>query len=130
MASSALNLICKRDTVYTPSVHDVILKALRRWMLKRYRLNLIRSFLEYLKKKHGEWRSKKGMKRGCKRGRDNVGNELRRDLTCGVDVLIVTGDSWERAEGSSLVFYRWPVQLRKEARDGAEVFKFKEKPSY
>ena len=48
------NVVCRRDVKFTPELHEKMLDGLRSLGLRRYRRNLTKSFVKYLKKQHSE----------------------------------------------------------------------------
>ena len=105
-----------------------------------YKKNLLRSFLRYMQLEHGnEWLNKiwltKLEKSNRKRKRrdglevagimsDKVFYEASRDLKVGIDGLTRAFNSswWEWLDGSSCFFWRWPKPIRRQVRDGVDIF--------
>ena len=94
------------------------LDILRKYMLQRWKQNVIKSLKRYLTTKHFE--CYKQYKLG---ERTDLSNEFMEDLVAARDCLTYTGKStwWEWKAGSRLLFWRWPEHFTKEARDGIKV---------
>ena len=128
-----------KDTPYTVR-HGCALEVLRtRWCFPRYQRNLLRSFMSYMRKEYGEtWWSQyqftkaAKMKRKRKRSGDATNKlmsdvvycEVDRDLIVGRDGLSRAFNStwWEWKDGSACFFWRWPIGIRKQVRDGVPIF--------
>ena len=124
----------------TPSA----LLALRSFMLRVWRHNLLKSFLRYLRDRFGHgWLAKllsarqnlarsrpskaaTGGGDGDSDGDDKLSvSELLRDAAVGVSAILQNCRTswWEWTWGSSLLYWRWPTTpLIREARDGTPFF--------
>ena len=99
---------------YSASEHDLLFDFLRRSMSRQYKLNVLRSFVRYMLVTYGFLH----------------GDELctspafRADWEAGVEALNRVGKStfWAWDGGSSLLFWRWPIEIRRECRDGCDIF--------
>jgi hypothetical protein len=83
------------------------------FLLRRWKQNLRRWFVAYLKDEYGpEWFNKM---------KENT--DLGQDLENGQDGLRwgMSSSWWGWDAGSTLFFWRWPKEFRKEARDGTHV---------
>ena len=145
------NLVC--DRIINEDV-VTLFDGLRQLGFRRFQRNLTKSFGRYIKSTYGSnvlspnsdfriWQKEQqarptslsGGKR--KRGqpspplseRDRRWTELKLDLEVGRDALRrgVESTWWEWTEGSTLFFWRWPPEYRKQARDGVRVFILSEK---
>ena len=150
-ALDAPPLVCGR-----PVSEDVIhlFDCLRQLGFRRFQVNLRRSFARYIHTTYGanvlspaspfrKWQQHKRTKAlklvGKKRKRhessppmsedDVKWRELELDLEVGRDALRrgVGANWWEWTQGSTLFFWRWPGEYRKQARDGVRVFILNEK---
>jgi len=95
------------------------LDSLRAACLARWRKNVLRSFLRYVRRKHGaEWEVKVPRN--------------HRDLEVGRQCLrhCAGADWWEWRAGSTLLFWRWPPELQRVARDGHPVWIKGSLPAY
>ena len=105
---------------YISTVHTPVFDLLRQVMLRKYRINIRRSFASYLKSTYG-----------CLRLQDlpigtnpHLRNELKSDLEVGRDALqkAIKASWWTWKGGSTLFFWRWPVLFRRQARDGCKIY--------
>lgn len=155
-AGSVTPMICGRQ-LCEDSV--TLLEGLRQLAFRRFQLNLRRSFQRYLDATYGKgvldpdsdfrrWqknhRSSAFRLAGKKRKRMNPSSmvpashqrwqELQKDLDVGLDAIRrgVGSSWWEWTLGSTLFFWRWPPEYRKQVRDGVSVFIFNERklPKY
>ena len=139
-----------RVSLIFPHIHPLVLSVLRRYMVRRWRFNLLHSFRHYMAKNYGnDWsdrlrsarRTAAGL-RPLKRHRGGDQNQpqppqtvleqgsvndsrLRRDAEAGASVLHqnCSASWWDWSGGSALVFWRWPSHnLLQEARDGTPFF--------
>ena len=130
---------------YSPVKHGRALEILRnKFALRIYTVNVVTSFFKYIRKEHGQdWlsfylstrRQLKGKSQKRKRGwmrRIERYQKLRIELSIGMEGLtrVVQGSWWEWNFGSTLFFWRWPVQIREAARDGYPVFVQSALPRY
>ena len=92
---------------YTPKVHEQMLDELRRLDLRRYRRNLTKSFINYLKRQHsedwGRWLKGEGITKKRKRGDAKREGDFLLDLSCGQEALVraswETGGNGKRVQG-------------------------------
>ena len=125
--------------LYDPFKHGTALEMLRnKFALRIYRRNISKSFFKYLRTTYGEdwlsfYQSNRTTLNSRKRKREgtrlspsqlNLLKNLVKDLAVGLDGLkrVLEGSWWEWDKGSTLFFWRWPVAIRKAARDGVPVF--------
>jgi hypothetical protein len=127
-------LICHGD--YDESKHSRLFNGFRRLLERRYRRNVLRSFLKYLRKKYAGKKRSRSINalnppewiriRGKVKAKKNSGKmwELERDLEVGKDAVCRAADStwWSWEAGSTLFFWRWPARCQKSARDGTKLF--------
>lgn len=123
--------------IYQAGVHDKALDALRLLLLIRYRSwrgPLWTSFRRYMETEHGQdWAQRAHRWRTSRCPRTQKVVDLLADFEVGMDVVkLATGASfWEWDNGSTLFFWRWPVEYRRAMRDGFEVcFRESELPTY
>ena len=127
---------------YSYVIHGKALETLRRFMWRNMLLTSTRSFTRYLDTQYGtswlgfylshrsSYRQLSSKKR--KRGKGVVGDvvtrrkldNLRKDLKAGFEGLTRLAKSswWEWSGGSTLLFWRWPIEIREAARDGLPLF--------
>jgi hypothetical protein len=117
-----------------------IFDRLTRFAMRRWRSDVIRSFVAYLKVQYGqEWRSLLSRKRARDPvvHRDTVSEtgvfvrqihafgELVKDIQLGLPILgqVIQSSWWEWSSGSSLLFWRWNgTEQIKASRDGMKVY--------
>jgi hypothetical protein len=142
-------LVCKGD--YDVGKHGPLFKSLRELLVRRFRRNVLRSFLSFMGKKHGReeipftiTRSGKCKDKVIKaptwavksmKGKNLKGKlwELYQDLEVGRDAVARAADSswWNWDAGSTLFFWRWPARVCTSVRDGTKLFVDKTKlPCY
>ena len=127
---------------YDPKVHDKLLESLRElWGMRWFRRRLLSSFCHYMRTKHGvNWThqltqvrlSSHKHKTSFARGKMKH-LELLQDGAKGVEELTraINASWWTWDEGSSLLFWRWPEEAQKDARDGSSFpWKFHPMPAY
>ena len=125
---------CFPTGTYQHHIHGRAFDVLRSGMLRRYRINLWRSFRRFMIHKYGtHWAclsSRKKRKRGSQQ--DTVKSEWCKDKTIGRDALTRANSAtwWEWTEGSTLFHWRWPSHMQLEARDGVNVFVEGKLPHY
>ena len=127
---------------YEFNIHGKALQVLREKLMMRLMLrSSIQSFVRYLGESYGnDWLSfyldnrklHLGKFQQKKRKWTNIGevgdgkkfHSLANDMTRGFESLTrLAGSSWwEWTAGSTLLFWRWPREIRKAARDGCEIF--------
>ena len=117
---------------YDPSIHDKPLEVLRElWAMRWYRKRLFHSFSSYMRKQHGiNWAHALV---SARRSRLTNNLEIRLDGEVGCDALsrAINARWWTWDFGSTLIFWRWPTEVIKEARDGSRLpWKFFPMPSY
>lgn len=135
---------------YSYMIHGRALKTLRKFMWRNMLLASTRSFAKFLVVQHGaSWLGfYLSNRRAClrvasrkrKRGKDLVGDlvvrrkfeALHKDLKVGFEGLTRLAKSswWEWDEGSTLLFWRWPIEIREAARDGLSLFIRKRLPRW
>ena len=111
-------------TKYIPEKHDRILENLReKFDLRWYRKHLMQSFSRYMQSKHGiDWAIK--LSDAIKQYiHGNTKSEIILDGNVGADTVgrAVNADWWNWSDGSTLLFWRWPEEVRLEARDGSSL---------
>jgi len=122
-------------TKYIPEKHDRILENLReKFALRWYRRHLMQSFSRYMQSKHGiDWAIKLSDARK-QYIHGNTKSEIILDGNVGADTVgrAVNADWWNWSDGSTLLFWRWPEEVRLEARGGSSFpWLFKDKlPNY
>jgi hypothetical protein len=99
-------------------------EVLRRAMLRRYKhynFGVIRSFRRFMCKKYGnDWlivvRNEARKRRGDK--------EIGRDFEVGMDAIrrALNASFWDWEDGSTVFFWRWPVEFQAELRDGMQIW--------
>lgn len=93
--------------------HKCPLDSLRGAFLRSWQRLVTKSLLTYLKTTYGEhWQAHPADP-----------PSLRADLACG-------RDWWEWRGGSSLLFWRWPPEFQKTARDGHPIWVLDDLPNY
>ena len=131
--------------LYSPVKHGRALEVLRnKFALRIYTVNVVTSFFKFIKQRHGNnWLSRylttrrqmkvtgQKRKRGWKAKQERH-HVLRNDLAIGMEGLqrVIQGSWWEWNYGSTLFYWRWPVEIREAARDGVPVFIQSELPRY
>ena len=144
-ASTIKPIICTGR--YVDKMHQPFFLSLRNLMLRRYRRNVLKSLLKYLKSEyypgktfvdnwspltqHGgtvpitlpKWiqHRKPKLIKSRKKRKDA---ELWKDLAVGRDAVGRAANStwWNWDAGSTLFFWRWPRWSKKGVRDGIELF--------
>ena len=130
-------LVCDGD--YDPAGHTRLFNAFRDLLIRKYRLNLMRSFLKYLRCKHSKLLSQtyklkiddrlievahwvKDIRSTSKKGGRYL--DLRRDLDVGKDAIRRAAWStwWDWSAGSTIYFWRWPSTVIRSVRDGTKLF--------
>lgn len=117
---------------YEASIHDTPLEIIREhWAMRWYRKRLFHSFRLYMRKAHGaNW----VYKLVSARHSPSITNiDIRLDAKVGCDALSRAIDTswWTWDLGSTLLFWRWPNEVVKEARDGSRLpWKFFPMPAY
>ena len=86
-------------------------------MLRWYRRRVFKSYINYMIKTHGKGWS---MKLSASRCAHEVDTEIHKDGRVGMDALrrILNASWWSWKAGSTLLFWRWARENRREARDG------------
>jgi hypothetical protein len=123
--------VCERlGREYVAAIHDKALDSLRKLELSWSRSNkwgVIRSFRRYMAKEYGlEWLSKVHQYHQGKwqiAGK-NLEEEMLRDYEVGIDAIsrALAASFWDWDDGSTVFFWRWPEEHRKELRDGLKVW--------
>ena len=95
--------------------HGIIFDSLRRRMVRQFKTNVLSSFICYMKVVHDFPVGKDS---------DERESERNKDLAAGVEGLSRVGkySFWGWDDGSSILFWRWPKYIRREYRDGCELF--------
>ena len=134
--------LCKTVKIsYQPLIHDKPLEVLReKFMMFWYRRLLLRSFLRYLRNEYGSiyddfMNGKRSfiIKRPARKRLKYSSvrfEEMMKDIKAGHEVLFRCGLAtfWEWAHGLRLIFWRWPREYQKRARDGSLPFLIDELP--
>ena len=135
---------------YSYVIHGKALETLRRFMWRNMLITSTRSFTRYLVSQYGaSWLGfylshrrmyRQHTSRKRKRDKGVVGDvvvrrkfeNLRKDLKVGFEGLTRLAKSswWEWSEGSTLLFWRWPIEIREAARDGLPLFIRKKLPRW
>ena len=138
-------IICTGN--YIEETHGPFFSSLRNLMMRRYRKNVLRSLLKYLKSEYytnktfvdlktsvtkgsgslpivlPEWirHRKRRIVKSRKKMKDT---ELWKDLEVGRDAVGRAANSswWNWDAGSTLFFWRWPKWTKRSVRDGVELF--------
>jgi len=133
-------LVCRGS--YNVDRHGPLFEGMRKLLICRYRRNVLRSYLSFMRKRHdndevkctvassGNWRGREcsvaewvttPIKRKNSKGKLW---ELQRDLEVGRDAVARAADSswvsWDA--GSTLFFWRWPARCRTSVRDGTKLY--------
>ena len=90
------------------------------WVIRWYRRHTYRSFIQYMTKCHGRnW----AYRLACARQRNQVTSDLYKDGAVGSDALsrILMATWWTWKAGSTLLFWRWAREARRDARDGSTL---------
>ena len=124
---------------YNHEIHAPLMNLFReRAIMKWYYRNIYKSFRSYLNNEYGEdfvhqhlqvIKFRKSSKR--KRSSEKL-TQFKQDLVAGREILFRCCNSsfWEWKKGSRLIFWRWPKEFRREARDGSEVYIKDKLPNY
>lgn len=115
-----------------------VFEGLRIISLIRYRGNTYRSFVAYMKRNYGVCQYRKGLRirtrtQDLKRlFGEEMSKEWIQELKVGTQALekVMRSSFWDWDRGSTLLFWRWPPEVRKEARDGVEIFVSGKLPRY
>ena len=114
-------LICYSTTISED--HTCLFDALRKLALRLYRRNVYLSLIHYLKINH--FQNALGNVRYWFEVNSKLWSEaLKRDIVSGVEVLSRTSNTtwWDWSNGSSLIFWRWPVPFCAYARDDYPLY--------
>jgi hypothetical protein len=123
--------VCERVCCeYQPGIHDAALDKIREFELRWYRSNqggVIKSFRRYMKSEHGsDWleRVHRFYSSGGKMDHPNSDEELVKDYEVGIDAITraLGASFWDWEEGSTVFFWRWTREHRREVRDGLRVW--------
>ena len=132
---------------YEDKYHRPFFDTLRNLMMRRYRKNVLKSFLKYLKVEYYPNQMFVDTKVVVKKGNESISvslpkwilhrkrkivksrkklknSELWKDLEIGRDAVGRAANSswWNWDAGSTLYFWRWPKWTKKSVRDGVELF--------
>ena len=101
-------------TTYSEDKHGSLFEFLRRTMSRRYKLNVLRSFVRYMLATYGFLHGDEL----C------ISPAFRADWEAGVEALnrVAKSTFWAWDGGSSVLFWRWPIEIRRECRDGCDIF--------
>jgi hypothetical protein len=136
-------LICTGS--YSADRHGPLFASLRSLLLRRYRKNILQSFLKYMKTEYypkkrrvfcinrrslsvafwtGIPRHQASLKRKKQRSKVRLNSELIKDLEIGCDAVARAANSswWNWDAGSTLFFWRWPRWSKSSVRDGIKLF--------
>ena len=108
-------LVCNGN--YQEHLHKRFLDAWRLLLERQYRKLVRRSFVRYLKRTYGgDWLMKSRRKK--------ADSSLKLDIQVGRDALTRAANStwWSWDDGSTLYFWRWPLHLKDQIRDGTPLF--------
>ena len=124
-----------RPTVVITQRMKAAFMALRLHTLRRMRRRTWESLRDYLRSTHGRaWPTQRRGSQGQKRKRDQEDSsggtssqsnmELERDLEAGRDAMgrLADGQWWAWNKGSRLLFWMWPEESKREARDGTRLW--------
>jgi hypothetical protein len=122
--------VCERLGVnYEEATHAPALDKLRdlqlRWY-RSYKSGIIGSFRRYMHMEHGKdwlWRVQHGQKARDK-AQSGKEEDLIRDYEVGMDAIsrALAASFWEWDDGSTVFFWRWTKEHRRELRDGLRVW--------
>ena len=84
-------------------------------MTSRFKTIFLNSFIRYMNFNHGV---------SVGNDSDEKESEIDKDLAAGVEALIRVGKAsfWGWDDGYSILFWRWPKEIRQEFRDRCELF--------
>jgi hypothetical protein len=107
---------------FKASFNKCPLSSLRLFLLRRWKLNVRRSFILFLKRKYGDPRDPNRL----------ASPEAQRDIEVGRECLwhAVNADWWDWSKGSRPFFWRWPAVLQCYVRDGFPPFMKGDPPAY
>ena len=120
------------------ALHILREKFALKWYLKMLR----KSLFNFLRSKYGKnwWRkntsqiinNRKRKRTPCSTSSLKLMEDFNKDIAVGRDVLIRAGLSswWEWTAGSTCNFWRWPIQIRNQVRDGVPIYIEKKLPQY
>ena len=83
-----------------------------------FRKRVFRSFCSYMLRSYGrKWTNRLTQARQQR----NTSSDIHKDGTVGIDALerVINSIWWLWSRGSTLIFWRWPKQARRDARDGS-----------
>ena len=117
---------------YQPNTHAKLLEVLREKLAMRwFRKRLFSSFCTYMRNEYGmSWVHQLKMARIDKIKHQT---EIFKDADVALDAISrgVNANWWTWTEGSTLFFWRWPKEVRKDARDDSSFpWKFYPLPAY
>jgi hypothetical protein len=120
--------------VYCATIHEGALDKLRILLLHRYKSfhsGVIGSFRRYMRTEYGDnWLMQMRTARRSRRcGKKNI----VLDYKVGMDAIhrALASTFWEWEDGSTVMFWRWPREVRNELRDGLRVwYRDRDLPSY
>ena len=100
---------------FEKDIHGPLFEWLRGLILHRFKVNALRSFVRFMVLEHG-WCSESSS--------ISPTPEFTTDYAAGVEALNRVGNSsfWNWDDGSSILFWRWPKEIRKECRDGCSIY--------
>ena len=139
-------LVCNPITHIEEQIQ--LFDKLRLVSLIRFRTNVYKSFIQFMKSKYGndfmnvavlynqhsgagEGKVRRILGRQRKWGKEVV-EDFIRDFSIGREAVerALHSSFWDWDSGSSLFYWRWPKVCRKEARDGVEIFITGKLPRY
>ena len=120
------------DIVYDPELHNPVLETLRSHLgMRLFRKHLFHSFSSYMKKEYGHhWPNLLMQARKSRKMKNSV---LLKDGDRGADTIRCDVDAswWTWDEGSSLFFWRWPSEEKRDTRNGSSFpWKIYSLPAY
>ena len=100
---------------FDEGVHGPLFEWLRSLILRQFKVSALRSFVQFMVVEHG-WLSDSS----C----GPTTSDFAADYAAGVEALNRVGKSsfWNWDDGSSILFWRWPKEIRKECRDGCSIY--------
>lgn len=121
--------VCERLGVrYEESKHALALDKIRGLQLlwyRRYNGGVTRSFRKYMHIEYGkDWLVQMWKARKAKSTRKERETELVKDYDVGIDAIsrAISSSFWEWEDGSTVFFWRWTKEHRRELRDGLRVW--------
>jgi len=120
---------------YTDKVANALSVLRNKLGIRIYAINLVKSFFQYIRKQYGRAWLSAALNTFDEAGKvlsPELVKELRMDLVVGIDSLVraLRSSWWEWLDGSTCYFWRWPVEVRRNVRDGFPVWVETKLPEY